>query len=65
MNKIYSRIKDLLLLEDSSGQGLLEYALIMILVAVIIIIVLVLLGPAVGNMYSNVIQNLPLYTPPP
>lgn len=41
--------------EQLEGQGLIEYALIMMLVAVIIILVLALLGPAIGNMFSNVI----------
>lgn len=36
------------------GQGLLEYALILVLVVIIVMIVLVILGPAVGNLYSNV-----------
>jgi pilus assembly protein Flp/PilA len=40
------------------GQGLVEYALIMLLVAIIVIVVLALFGPAVGNLYSSVIQNL-------
>mgnify|MGYP000191622032 CR=1 FL=1 len=37
------------------GQGLVEYALILILVAVVVLIVLALLGPAIGNMFSNII----------
>jgi pilus assembly protein Flp/PilA len=37
------------------GQGLLEYALIISIVAVIVIVVLYLIGPAVGNMFSNII----------
>lgn len=40
------------------GQGLVEYALIMLLVALIVIVALALFGPAVGNLYSSVIQNL-------
>jgi pilus assembly protein Flp/PilA len=42
---------------DNKGQGLVEYGLIMMLVALVILIVMVLLGPAVGNMYSNVMYN--------
>jgi pilus assembly protein Flp/PilA len=38
------------------GQGLLEYALIIILVAVIVIVILALLGPGIGNMFSNIIE---------
>lgn len=40
------------------GQGLVEYALILVLVAIIVIVMLALFGEAVGNMYSNVIANL-------
>lgn len=35
-----------------------EYALIMMLVAVIVIVVLAILGPAVGNMFSNVVKGI-------
>jgi pilus assembly protein Flp/PilA len=41
-----------------NGQSLLEYALILMLVAIIVIIVITLLGPAISNMFSNVIANL-------
>jgi pilus assembly protein Flp/PilA len=40
------------------GQGLLEYAIILVLVAIVVLVVLVILGPAIGNMYSNVIVNV-------
>jgi pilus assembly protein Flp/PilA len=40
------------------GQGLVEYALIMLFVALIIIVVLAILGPSVGNMYSQVVPNI-------
>jgi pilus assembly protein Flp/PilA len=43
---------------EAEGQGLLEYAMILMLIAIIVIVVLALLGPAVGNMYSNVIVNI-------
>jgi len=41
-----------------SGQGLVEYALILVLVAVVVIVILALLGPAIGNVFSNLIQNI-------
>jgi pilus assembly protein Flp/PilA len=41
-----------------SGQGLVEYALILMLVAIIVIVILALLGPAVGNMFSNVVSAI-------
>ncbi len=40
------------------GQGLVEYAMILMLVAIIVIVVLALLGPAVGNMFSNVVSQI-------
>ncbi len=40
------------------GQGLVEYALVLMLVAIVVIVVLALLGPAVGNMFSNVVSGI-------
>ncbi len=40
------------------GQGLVEYALILALVALVVIILLAIFGPAVGNMFSNVVSNI-------
>jgi pilus assembly protein Flp/PilA len=40
------------------GQGLTEYALILVLVVVIVIVVVALIGPQVGKMYSNVVTLL-------
>jgi len=40
--------------KDSQGPGLVEYALILVLVAVVVIVILALLGPAIGNVFSNV-----------
>ena len=40
------------------GQGLVEYALILVLVAVVVIAVLMLLGPIIGNVFSTVNSSL-------
>lgn len=40
------------------GQGLVEYALILVLVAVVVIVILALLGPTIGNIFSNLIKRL-------
>jgi pilus assembly protein Flp/PilA len=40
------------------GQGLVEYALILVLVAIVVIAILLLLGPTVGNVFSTVIAFL-------
>lgn len=45
-------------LPREKGQGLVEYALILVLVAVVVIIILALLGPAIGNIFSQIINSL-------
>jgi pilus assembly protein Flp/PilA len=46
----------MLYLPKSSGQGLVEYALILVLVAVVVIVILALLGPAIGNVFSGIVE---------
>ncbi len=36
------------------GQGLVEYALILVLVAVVVIAVLTVLGPIIGNVFTTI-----------
>lgn len=36
------------------GQGLVEYALVLVLVAVVVIAILTVLGPQIGNVFSHV-----------
>lgn len=43
---------------NDEGQGLVEYALILVLVAVVVIAILTLLGPAIGNVFSSIIQRV-------
>ena len=38
-------------------QGLVEYALILVLVSVVVIAILTLLGPAIGNVFSAIKNN--------
>lgn len=40
---------------EEKGQGLVEYAFIIVLVALMVIVILALLGPAIGKVFSNVI----------
>ena len=47
---------ELLFLPNERGQGLVEYALILVLVALIVIVILALLGPAIGNIFSNIVS---------
>lgn len=39
------------------GQGLVEYALILVLVAIVVIAALMILGPIIGNVFSVRCQN--------
>jgi pilus assembly protein Flp/PilA len=41
------------------GQSLTEYGLILILVAIAVVAILILLGPTIGNIYSNILSALP------
>ncbi len=58
MNKIFFTC-------DQKGQGLVEYALILVLIVIVVIAALFLLGPSVGNLYSNVTEGLTTPTPVP
>jgi pilus assembly protein Flp/PilA len=40
------------------GQGLVEYALILVLIAVVVIAILVVLGPIIGNVFSEIAAGL-------
>ncbi|MCP4357778.1 MAG: pilus assembly protein [Chloroflexi bacterium] len=42
------------LTQNQEGQGLMEYALVLLFVAVVIVVILTVLGPQIGNMYSRV-----------
>lgn len=44
--------------KSEAGQGLVEYAITLVLVGVVVTAVLLLLGPAVGNVFSKVACNL-------
>lgn len=43
---------------DQQGQGLVEYALILVLIAVVVIAVLLTLGPTVGEVFSDIVAKL-------
>jgi pilus assembly protein Flp/PilA len=48
----------MLFLPREKGQGLVEYALILVLVAIVVIAILMLLGPIIGNVFSNIVNAL-------
>lgn len=48
----------MLFLPREEGQGLVEYALILLLVVIVVIAVLTLLGPGVGNLFSQIVSGI-------
>ncbi len=40
------------------GQGLVEYALIITLVGIVGVVIMAVLGPSIGNVFSNVLVHL-------
>jgi pilus assembly protein Flp/PilA len=40
------------------GQGLVEYAFILVLIAIVVFIALLFMGPAMGNIFSNINSTL-------
>jgi pilus assembly protein Flp/PilA len=45
-------------LPREKGQGLVEYALILVLVAIVVIAILLLVGPQIANIFSKVTNGL-------
>ena len=53
---MHNRFKNLK--KKEKGQGLVEYALILVLVAIVVIAALMILGPIIGNVFSTVNSSL-------
>lgn len=63
MHRFLSRIRQRA--KDRKGQGLVEYALILVLVSIIVIAILTLFGDAVANSYCSVVYALNQTAKPP
>ena len=46
----------MLFLPREEGQGLVEYALILVLVAIVVIVILALLGPSIAQIFSEIVE---------
>ncbi|HKZ43592.1 MAG TPA: hypothetical protein VJZ78_00980 [Anaerolineales bacterium] len=44
--------------KPEQGQGLVEYALILVLVSLVVMAVLLFLGPTIGNIFSEIMDPL-------
>ena len=49
----------MLFISMEKGQGLVEYAIILAFVALVVISVVRLLGPRIGNTFSDIANSLP------
>ena len=56
--QVEREVNGMLFLPREKGQGLVEYALILVLVAIVVIAILLLLGPIIGNIFSNIINAI-------
>lgn len=59
--KWYFQVKnfiDSLKERQEDGQGLIEYALIIVLIAIVVIVALLVLGPTIANVFNRVSNNL-------
>jgi pilus assembly protein Flp/PilA len=52
LERLYWRLRELFSREE--GQGMVEYALILVLIAVVVIVVLIVLGNQVKNVFCNI-----------
>lgn len=48
----------MLYLPREEGQGLVEYALILVLIAVVVIAVLTLLGPVIADVFQQILDSM-------
>ncbi|MFN2582765.1 MAG: Flp family type IVb pilin [Candidatus Dormibacteria bacterium] len=44
--------------KDEEGQGMVEYALILVLIAIVVIVILQVVGKQVNNVFSNISNGL-------
>jgi pilus assembly protein Flp/PilA len=51
-------VSTMLFAPKEKGQGLVEYALILVLVAIVVIAALMILGPIIGNTFSTINNSL-------
>jgi pilus assembly protein Flp/PilA len=59
LTRLRDRLRNLVVCDDEeSGQGMVEYALILVLIAVVVIVILTVVGQQVNNVFSNVSSGL-------
>ena len=43
------------------GQGMVEYALLIVLLAVVVAVLIEVMGTSVSNMYSHIVEAFPMH----
>jgi pilus assembly protein Flp/PilA len=56
LTSLLSRLRSALQREE--GQGMVEYALILVLVSIVVILILSLLGGTLQNVFSDIVKGL-------
>jgi pilus assembly protein Flp/PilA len=56
VSNLYKRLRDLMSRQE--GQGMVEYALILVLVSIVVIVILLTMGHQIQNVFSNVVTAL-------
>ena len=46
------------IIHSESGQGFLEYGMLIVLIAIIVMVLLGVFGTAVGNLFSNIVASV-------
>jgi len=49
----------MILIHEERGQGLAEYALVILLVAIVVVLIVAIYGTQIANMYSRVTNQVP------
>jgi pilus assembly protein Flp/PilA len=49
----------MIFLPREEGQGLVEYALIILFIAIVVVAIMLVFGPSVGNLYSMLVYEWP------
>ena len=58
INLMRNEGNSMLFAPKEKGQGLVEYALILVLVSIVVIAALMILGPIIGNVFSTINKSL-------
>ena len=58
-NDLYRKGFIMLFCPSEKGQGLVEYAIIIVFVAILVIVIVRLLGTELGSTYSTISSSLP------